>query len=371
MQNRKLQIAAIVLFCAYIGVFGLMYALLPKADFSEKEKRVLAELPSASVSGILDGSFESDFETWMSDHVPLRDQLVGLNARYELFSGRNGLSGVIHADGRLFASAEKLDRQAVIRKCERINSFAENTMLPTDVLLVPTSGYIHQDELPMHAAYRDGEMAQIAAETLKDEINFIWPEDQLRSLADEQLYYNTDHHLTSRGSYEIYRLYAEGLGLPVPDKQDYDIETCTGFYGSMYAKAGLWSVDADSLEIWRSRNVGDVHVSFDDREAADTLFFTDHLQEMDKYPVFLDGNHGLVVIETGRKDGENLLLVRDSFGHCFAPFAADGFKRIVLVDLRYYRKSVSELAREMEIDRALFLYGADTFLTDTNFAWLK
>ena len=372
MQNKKLQAVFIVLFCAYIGIFGLLYILLPKADFSEKEKRVLTGFPELSAASVLDGSFESGFETWMSDHVPARDVLVGMNARYDLLSGRNGLNGVIHAgDGRLFASAEKLDGEAVVRKCERINAFFENTGLPVDVLLVPTSGYMYQDELPMHAPYRDGEMAQLVRQSLNGEIGFIWPEDALRALAGEKLYYNTDHHLTSRGSYEIYSLYAESLGLPVPEVQDYEIESFDGFHGSMYAKAGLWDVKADGLEIWRGPVSKDVRVSFDDREDSDTLFFTDHLQEMDKYPVFLDGNHGLVIIESGRSQGENLLLVRDSFGHCFAPFAADGFSRIVLVDLRYYRKSVSELAREMDIDRALFLYGADTFLTDTNFAWLK
>ena len=126
MQNKKLQAVFIVLFCAYIGIFGLLYILLPKADFSEKEKRVLTGFPELSAASVLDGSFESGFETWMSDHVPARDVLVGMNARYDLLSGRNGLNGVIHAgDGRLFTSAEKLDGEAVVRKCERINAFFE------------------------------------------------------------------------------------------------------------------------------------------------------------------------------------------------------------------------------------------------------
>jgi len=239
------------------------------------------------------------------------------------------------------------------------------------VLLVPTAGYIHEADLPMHARYRDADLKEIALETLDADIGFIWPEEALAGMADERIYYGTDHHLTSRGAYEICRLYAQAAGTGLPDIGDYDIESYDGFYGSMYAKAGFWETQPDSLEIWRSRSLNGVQVSFDDRESADDLFFPAHLQEMDKYPVFLDGNHGLVVIETGRSGGENLLVVRDSFGHCFAPFAADAFDRVALVDLRYYRRPVSELAREMEIDRVLFLYGVDTFLTDTNFAWLK
>lgn len=372
MKSNKMRNLLILLFCAYIFVFALLYAVLPKHEFSEKEKRVLSSFPEVSFSAIMDGSFESGFETWMSDHVPGRDSLVGVNANYELISGRNGLNGVIKVgDDRLYAAAEKLDAEAVINKCARINAFAETTGLPTDVLLVPTSGYIYQDELPMHAPYQDGELAKLVSENLNSDIGFIWPEERLRGLSDVQLYYNTDHHFTSRGAYEICSLYAGHAGAVMPSRDFYHVETVEGFYGSMYAKAGFWNVQPDTLEIWHSRNLQDVQVSFDDREGANQVFFTEHLQEMDKYPVFLDGNHGLVTIETGKDRGKNLLLIRDSFGHCFAPFAADAFKRIVLVDLRYYRKPVSELAREMEIDRTLVLYGVDTFLTDTNFGWLK
>lgn len=371
MQNKKLQIAAVVVFCAFIGAFGLMYAVLPKADFSEKEKRVLSDFPDTSIESIFDGSFETGFETWMSDHVPLRDVLVGMNAAYELASGRNGLNGVIFHDGKLMATAEEMDAENIAGKCGKINRFAEETGLAADVMLVPAAGYIFSDELPMHAQYQDAALAETVRECLSEDVGFVWPEEMLREKRGEGVYYRTDHHLTSRGTYEIARMYAESIGMDIPEAAEYEIETHDGFYGSMYAKAGLWNVEPDSIEIWRSSKTQGAQVTFDDREDAEDMFFTEHLSEMDKYPVFMDGNHGLAVIETGREGGENLLMVRDSFGHCFAPFAADMFDGVVLVDLRYYRKSVSELAAEMEIDRVLFLYGTDTFITDTNFGWLR
>lgn len=366
----KLQIA---LFCAFIGGFALLYILLPHKDFSENEKRTLAKFPTASLSSIFDGSFEADFETWLSDHVPGRDALVGLHAYYELLSGRNGLNGVVLGkDGQLFATPEKMDVDALNSKCSRICALAETTGLPTSVMLIPTSGSMHEDDLPrLHAEYHDAEVASTVRASLGDNIDFIWPEDHFRQLSDEKLYYSTDHHLTSRGSYEACSMFVQSLGLTPIERSSFDVQTVSDFYGSMYAKSGLWNIEPDNVEIWRSRTLGSVTVSFDDRESSDSMFFTEHLTEMDKYPVFLDGNHALVTIDTGRTEGENLLIVRDSFGHCFAPFAADHFKSITLVDLRYFRRPVSELASELGIDRVLVLYGVDTFLTDTNFAWLK
>ena len=99
MAKKSLRsVLLIVLFCAYIGAFSILYIVLPKQDFSENEKRVLAKFPEASFAAITDGSFESGFETWLSDHVPGRDALVGVNALYEQASGRNGLGGVIDGD---------------------------------------------------------------------------------------------------------------------------------------------------------------------------------------------------------------------------------------------------------------------------------
>ena len=177
MQNRKMQLAMAALFCAFIAAFALAYVFLPKQSFSENEKRVLAGFPEFSAADVLDGSFEAGIEDWMSDHVPGRDLLVGLNAQYEQLSGRNGLNGVIRVGkDRLYAAAEEMDAADVLRKCERIRSFAEKTGLPTDVMLIPTAGYIYEDALPMHAAYPDGALAELVGENPHGAARLIWPE---------------------------------------------------------------------------------------------------------------------------------------------------------------------------------------------------
>ena len=66
-----------------------------------------------------------------------------------------------------------------------------------------------------------------------------------------------------------------------------------------------------------------------DPVVQDSLFFREHLEEDDKYPVFLDGNHGLVKIENQSAPKGSLLIVKDSF----APVSythLDVYKRQVL-----------------------------------------
>ena len=64
-------------------------------------------------------------------------------------------------------------------------------------------------------------------------------------------------------------------------------------------------------------------------------------------------------------------MIKDSFSHAIAPFLAENYRKIILVDLRYYKASVSELCEQKKPDQILFLYGIDNFLTDSDLAWLN
>ena len=117
-----------------------------------------------------------------------------------------------------------------------------------------------------------------------------------------------------------------------------------------------------------------VTVTFsDDEKAYDSLFFLDHLTEYDWYPLFLDGNHPVTVIEnrTAPAEGPTLLLVKDSFGNTLAPLLVPSYRRIVMVDPRYYRGSIADLCEERGADELLFCYSLERICTDLNLSILK
>lgn len=357
-----------ILFCAALVLFAALYLLLPKQTFSQMEKRVLAEAPELTVANVLDGSFTEQTQDWMNDHIPFRDVMVGLSAYTSLAEGQNGLDGVLTANGRLYGAASQPDYAAVRTSCERIAAFAQSTGLPADVMLIPDAGYMAEETLPLHEAYADADVVARTRELLPDGIGFFFPEDELRG---GDTYYRTDHHYTSEGAYRSAQVYLASLGMELPGRSAYTVETVPGFFGSMGSRSGLWLTEPDTLELWHGADAEAYTVSFDEGELRTGLFFPEHLDTADKYSAFLDGNHPLAVIDTGRTGGGTLLVVRDSFGHCMAPFLADVFDRVVLVDMRYYRKSVSELAQRYGAERVLFLYGMDTWVTGRDLAFLK
>ena len=167
----------------------------------------------------------------------------------------------------------------------------------------------------------------------------------------------------------MYKAYCKVLGL-APAEFEKTRES-SGFYGTGYAKSGLWLTAPDTLEIWTAKNPGTYRVTIGDK-VYDSLYFNDHLTELDQYPVFLDGNHGLVTVANENcSNGRRLLLIKDSYAHCFATFAIENYEEIIMVDLRYYREDVKTLAEEYGCTELLYLYGVENLATSTDTFWLN
>ena len=65
-----------LLFCLGLGLFLLLYLLLPQAEFSENEKRLLTPPPDLRVNTLLSGAFSEEAENWAADHMPARGFFV-------------------------------------------------------------------------------------------------------------------------------------------------------------------------------------------------------------------------------------------------------------------------------------------------------
>ncbi len=72
-----------------------------------------------------------------------------------------------------------------------------------------------------------------------------------------------------------------------------------------------------------------------------------------------------------RTDSDRRLLVlKDSYAHCFVPFALEEFEQIDLVDVRYYNQKLSELIAQEGYTDLLVLYNAAGFAEDVSLAKL-
>ena len=363
------------LFLAIVAVLLLLFIVMPKESYSSNEKRELSDFPELTWSAVADGSFGTKFETYLSDHFPFRNFFVGLNAYYQQLLGNNGATGIYNAkDGYLISKPEKFNAERLARNIGYFTKFAEKNGLTAVLLAVPSPGAMLEDKLPaVHEEYADEKAFEIIKNELTDSIAFTDMREAFCT-SEEQIYYRTDHHITTAGSYLCYRALADKLGIVPTERDAYTIETHDGFYGTTYSRSGLWFSAPDTVEMWKKQDLRvSVAVSEDGSEEVlhDGLFFTDHLQEDDQYPVFLDGNHGYSHIRNENSDGGKLLIIKDSYAHCMTCFLSEHYSDIYLIDLRYYKLPLSTLVEEKEIDSLLFVYGIDNLMTDSNIAWLS
>lgn len=372
MSKKKILLS--VMFLIFIFSLSILFFALPKSERSENEKRVLAVKPDLSFSSVSNGTFSKELDTYIADHFPFRDIFVGINSYAKLLLGENGDSGVYKCDnGYLISEQAEFDLKKAEANLKNMLAFSQKTGLSTTYVIVPSSGYIMNDVLPkFHKEFRDGEIFSLTEKVLpKDEII------DLREIFNKnsdgvQLYYKTDHHLTSAGSMLMYSEVCKAKGL---SESKFTLTKTVGdFYGTAYSKSGLWLTKGDNVEIWQSGKSGYQVTIKEGKETtvSDSLYFEDHLNDMDKYPVFLDGNHALVTVKNDNcKNGKRLLMIKDSFAHCFSTFLIENYEEICMVDMRYFRESLTKLIESEKLNELMFVYGVENTATSTDIAWLS
>ena len=306
--------ALIVICTVFILLFGSLIFILPQKDFSEKENRYLAKVPKASVSSILSGEYAKGLSSFYRDQFPMRSTATALYAISERAMGKKTVGGVI------------VDREKLI-SIPKTNATKGDIPFPT---VIVESKYS------------------------------LFKENS----ADLSLYYNTDHHRTTKGAYALYLEACQVLGIEPYPEGFFQKQTVTNeFYGTDFSRSCLPHalVTPDSIELWRYEGDDDITFTIHDTKKEVKGFYDlSKLETTDKYAVFLGGNYALSSVFSS-ENKPYLLLFKDSYANAVVPFLALHFN-IDLVDPRYATKSkISEAYNNAKYDYRLFLGCLDSF----------
>lgn len=372
-MRKTSSFITIALFAAALLFVPLYWLIAPEKTFSESERRYLAEAPKLSSQDLKNWSFDDAIEEYLADHLPLRDTFVGINAYVNLAAGRQVSSEIWRdREGYLVEAPVDFSYAEIDRRAARIAALQKSTGIPVSVLIVPSTGYIRSSYLPDRLAtlYHDDHV--LKQFQVNESIRFV-PLAARFLREGQEWYYRTDHHWTADGAFAAYEAYMETAGHPPLQKDAFSRREIDGYTGSTRSRSALWLTQADTLMIDAPKDI-QVRVSFsDDDKTYDSLFFEEHLSEYDWYPVFIDGNHPVTVIENLSASGDApvLLMVKDSFGNTLAPLLVPSYRTVVMVDQRFYRGAVSDLSAEYCADEILFCYSIERISTDLNLLLLK
>lgn len=352
---------AVALGMALLLAAGLFAAFVPHPEFSDHERRYLSTAPAAP--SLADWETDDEVEAYLSDRVPLRRWLVGLDAGVQTLTGRRTQLEAWPVSGAYIEKPVTGDAQTLERRLAQMARLAEGAGAPWRVMVPPTHGWLMRGEMtgPMRALY-EGEEALYAVLSAQAE---SVPLAQPLTALGESAYYRTDHHWTLAGAYAAYEAWCQSAGMEAKPLDWFERSSFADFCGTTYSRSGMIPARPDVIEC--AEPAGEVRLTIlDDGTEHDRLIFPEHAQTYDGYAVYLGGNYGMLEILSPDAPEGTLLVFKDSFANCILPLLSAHYRRIVAVDARYYAAHFSDAAAAAGgADEILFLYSLDSLLNDT------
>ncbi len=382
MKKQKQEFMKVRFLCLTGAVILLLtgcsiYILLtPDRTYSSQERRMLAERPDFIMEHVLNGSFQKNYETYLCEQFPGRTGWVSLQSALNRLLGNKDANGVYFGkDGYLLERYREQDIDW--KQAEKNISFVAEFLKDypqAKVIFVPVKSSVLSEKLPVFAEISGEERFFELVRQQIPQGRMILAADALHAHDSEYIYYRTDHHWTTLGAYYGYEAWAQSMGFPAVQKENFEIRQVTSrFLGTTYAKVRTGGVP-DTISLYERKNGPAYQLDYNMGEIqTDSFYDMSRLEGDDPYSVFLGGNQALADIQADLEDtdGKTLLLIKDSFGNCFVPLAAGHYARTVAVDLRYVNIPVSRLLQAYPADDILILYNSVQFMEDKNIGKLK
>lgn len=184
--------------------------------------------------------------------------------------------------------------------------------------------------------------------------------EKLEQHKDEHIYSSTDHHWQQLGAYYAAEEFAKAAGVPFADLSTYEKVTLEGYIGTLYGY---------SKENQKIKDNPEEFVYYVPSTATTvTNYAVNNLTSGTTVPLLTNINGWATVswylvfgtddivrhIETDTNNGRKLLIVKDSYGNALVPNLVGSFEEIWVTDMRYFKGSITDFAKENGITDLLF-----------------
>lgn len=353
MKKYKNVICVVIVVLLFAALTFSCWAL-PSKDFSDSERRKLAQFPTLSWATLKDGSFMGKFETYTQDQFPLRDKfrtLKALAAYYML--GRLDNNGIYIKDGYAAKLEYPLNEKSLEHAANRFGYIYEKFLADKDVniylSIVPDKSYF----LAEKNGYLGMDYERLFTE-MREKMSFAEYIDITGTL-DITDYYKTDTHWRQEKLRDTAAALANAMG--VKFSGEYTEEALDHpFYGVYYGQSSL-PLPAETMYYLTNDILAGCKVTNYEDGSVGGIYNMEKANGKDPYEMFLSGSISLLTIENPNATTDRELIVfRDSFGSSISPLLAEGYAKITLVDIRYLRTDMLARFIEFKNQDVLFLY---------------
>lgn len=342
-------------------------------NFSNFENRSLAQRPVFYFDDFLKGRFSKDYERYINDQFVFRDTWIDLKSRSEYLLVKIENNNIIYGkDNFLFEKYEKVDEENLAKNIDSVLGFIRK--IPNNkvnFMIIPSSYTIYKDYLPYGINLVDQEFY------INDIYNYLNNYNNIKTISlidmfkenkDKYIYYKTDHHWTSFGSYLAYSEFVKNNNLSLVDINNLNKHEVNNFYGTYFSKSKNFNAESDLITYY---DVPNLSVSIDG-VPVDNINDNSKWSSSDKYSAFLRGNNGLTIIQNNDISNNNKILVlKDSFGNSFIQYLVNNYKEVYVVDLRGFIGSFNEFFKSNNFDDVLIMYNFINLADDVNISKIK
>ena len=368
-KNNKI-ITVIIVFI--ILLFNIIFIFSKKEDFSSLENRYLEEYPKFSFKDLFSGDYIESLENYINDHFVFRNTLMKIKTKTDKILGIKDINNIYLGKDYLLERYNKpKNTKRIIKKLN--NLYSNLNYVNINLILAPTSISLYNKYLPMFS-YTEDELKEINYIYDNIKFNSIDVYDTIKENSKYyNMYYKLDHHWTSYAAYYAYQEYCKNNNIEYINLNKFNIEEVTNtFKGTLYSKVLDDSYSPDSIHIFTLDNEDYTVYYHDTNKEANTLYELSYLDKKDKYSMFLDNNHSMITITNNKiDDNKKLLVIKDSYANSMIPFLVNHYKEVIVVDPRYYKKSIINYTKENNITDILILYNIINIDTDKGILSIK
>lgn len=366
-MKKKFELFSTIFFSILIVSLTFLFLVSPKVRISEEENRTLQMLPKFSFKALFNGDYIPKLENYFNDQFAFRKNFILLRKDVLRTTFKDEINGVYFGkDDYLIERYNGLNNSDEI--VSSLNNFYKKiNYVNLNIILAPTSIEINKDLLPsllkIDSQYED-------IKKLYDNLNFnkIDITDTLKT-SEYQVFYKTDHHWTSYGAYFAYVKYCEMNNIEPININNFKIkEVSNSFCGTLCSKTGYFNHTPDLIHTFTYKDY-DLEVNYiSQNKITKTLYEEKHLETKDKYSMFLDNNHPLIIISNSDIiDKREIVIIKDSYANAMIPFLVNHFKKVHVIDPRFYKSSISDYIKENKnIKDGLLIYNINTITEDSS-----
>lgn len=312
----------------------------------------------------------AEVENAMVQNIPFAEELEKLAVQLHIKGGAREFDHIFIGDDILVEDIGYPDEQQTSRNIAALMKMAENSEVPTYVMLLPTKCAIKQNEIPQAAPlFNQKQFIEQTYNRLLGKATVVDVYPALFSKFEEDLYYKTAPGLTALGGYSVYEVLAQRLDNTVKPQEDFEIQYIShNYYGETYQRSAYQDISPDIIALYRyqknNRNYMVTH-NEDYQYSYDTLYPEQLLELGDGLDVLLGGDTGDITIRSNLKNKSTLLVIGDSSILPVLPFLAAHYSQIRFIDVEGMSREEIEQIDCDSYQRLLISYSVDTFIHDS------